>query len=169
MKRRFLPFLLLLLVVTAVPARAFEDDLLDRLVGRWVLRGTIAGEEVVHDVHAEWILAHHYLQFTEVSREVDQSGDPAYEAQVTIGWDEAAREYACLWLDVTGGEGLSNGVIGRAPREENSILFVFGMEGAGAIHNTFTYDHRADTWRWVIDNVRGDESTRFADVTLRRR
>jgi hypothetical protein len=159
---------LALLVAIASPVQAFEDELLDRLAGDWVMRGTIAGEEVVHDVSARWILAHHYLQFTEVSRETDESGNPAYEAQVTIGWDEATQTYACLWLDVTGGEGLSNGVIGRATREGDSIPFVFGMDETSAIHNTFVYDSETDTWRWVIDNVREGRRERLADVTLDR-
>ena len=163
---RFL--LALLLVAVAIPAQSFEDELLDRFVGDWVMRGTIAGDEVVHDVRAGWILAHHYLQFTDVSREPDASGAPVYEAHVTIGWDEATQTYACLWLDVTGGEGLTNGVIGRAQREGDSIPFVFGMDETSAIHNTFIFDAETDTWRWVIDNVREGRRERFADVTLSR-
>src|SRR5258708_13748535 len=37
-----------------------HDDLLDRLVGRWTLIGTIAGLETTHDVTAEGTLNHQF-------------------------------------------------------------------------------------------------------------
>ncbi|HUN65772.1 MAG TPA: hypothetical protein VMW43_06680, partial [Bacteroidota bacterium] len=46
---------------------AFRDSLLDEFAGTWVLRGTIAGKQTTHDVSAEWILGHEYLQFREIS------------------------------------------------------------------------------------------------------
>ena len=161
-------FALALLVALSAPAQAFEDELLDHLVGDWVMRGAIAGGEIVHDLQVDWILAHHYLQITEVARERDENGDPAYEALVLIGWDEPTSNYACLWLDVTGGEGLTNGVIGRAERRGDEIPFVFGMDESSAIHNTFSFDRETGTWRWVIDNVRDGEHSTFGDVTLSR-
>jgi hypothetical protein len=159
---------LLLLLLCAVPVDAFEDELLERLTGDWVMRGTIAGQEIVHDLRVEWILAHHYLQISEIARERDADGNPAYEALVLIGRDEATGNYACLWLDITGGGGLTNGVIGVAQRDGDAIPFVFDTGDASAIHNTFSYDRAADRWRWRIDNVRDGDPRRFADVTLRR-
>jgi hypothetical protein len=160
--------LAILFALTAA-ATAFEDELLDRLVGEWVMRGEIAGNEIVHDLEVEWILANHYIQIKEVSRGRDQNGNPEYEALVLIGWDDEAEQYACLWLDVTGGEGLTNGVIGRASREGESIPFVFDMGGDAAIHNTFVYEREADRWNWVIDNVREGTPSRFANVSLTRK
>ena len=160
---------LAILVSLATSASAFEDELLDRLVGTWVMRGEIAGNDIVHDLGVEWILANHYIQIKEVSRERNEDGDPEYEALVLIGWDDATEQYACLWLDVTGGEGLTNGVIGMASREGDSIPLVFDMGGDAAIHNTFGYDRESDRWNWQIDNVRGGSSSRFADVTLTRK
>ena len=162
--------LVLALVATfTTPAASFEDELLDRLVGEWVMRGQIAGDDIVHDLEVEWILANHYIQIKEVSRERDENGDPEYEALVLIGWDDAIEQYACLWLDVTGGEGLTNGVIGKASRDGDAIPFVFDMGGDAAIHNTFGYDRESDRWNWVIDNVRGGTPSRFANVTLTRK
>lgn len=165
------PVLLALGILAAFTthAPAFEDELLDRLVGEWVMRGQIAGNEIVHDLSVEWILANHYIQIKEVSRERNENGDPEYEALVLIGWDEATEQYACLWLDVTGGEGLTNGVIGRASRDGDAIPLVFDMGGEAAIHNTFGFDRESDQWNWVIDNVRGGARSRFANVTLSRK
>ena len=45
-----------------------HDDLLDRLVGRWTLTGTIAGRERTDDVTAEWTLNHQFVAVHEVTR-----------------------------------------------------------------------------------------------------
>ena len=45
-----------------------NDPLLERLVGTWVLRGTIAGKDTTHDSVAEWVLGHQYLRIHERSR-----------------------------------------------------------------------------------------------------
>ena len=47
--------------------RGFQDPLLDRFTGTWVLEGMIAGGDVVHDVTAEWVSGHQYLRFVELS------------------------------------------------------------------------------------------------------
>ena len=45
-----------------------HDALLDHMVGKWVLRGTIGGAETTHDIYAEWVLGHEYVRLHEVSR-----------------------------------------------------------------------------------------------------
>ena len=69
------------LALTGVlPARAqqpaFQDALLDRLAGRWVLTGTIAGKPTTHDVVAEWVMEDQYLRIHEVSRELNPKSEP---------------------------------------------------------------------------------------------
>jgi hypothetical protein len=58
-------FLAAAVVLTTVPATAqtsgLQDPLLDRLIGDWVLEGTIAGEHTTHDVVFEWVLEHQFL------------------------------------------------------------------------------------------------------------
>ena len=98
----------------------------------------------------------------------EASGERAYEATVFIGWDAETDRLVCLWLDVTGGEGLSNGVLGYAAPVGDTIPWTFGL-GEYTIANTFVYHRDADTWEWTIDNVRGDERSEFAHVTLARR
>lgn len=158
-------------LLAAGPARAqqpaFQDSLLDRLVGRWLLQGTIEGQPTTHDVTGEWVLGHHYLHVREVSREKTPEGAPAYEADVYIGWDPAAREYAAVWLDVFGG--VSAQSIGRAARSGDSIPFLFrGQDGTPGFRNTFAYDRAADRWEWRMDNIRDGANVPFARVTLTR-
>src|SRR4051812_16832401 len=61
--------LLLVLASHPVAAQLPADSLFDRLVGRWVLHGTIARRTTTHDVTFDWMLGHEYLRMHEVSRE----------------------------------------------------------------------------------------------------
>jgi hypothetical protein len=162
-----------LVAVSASPALAqppaFRDSLLDRLAGRWVLQGTIAEGQTTHDVTADWVLAHEYLRIHEVSREKDSTGAAAYEAIVFIGRDPRLGEYACLWLDSTGGGGLSAPVIGHAKRSGDEIPFVFTSQDGSAFHTTFAYDRSTDSWQWRMDAEQKGGLEPFARVRLVRR
>ena len=147
---------------------AERETPLDHLVGRWVMTGTIAGQNIVHDLEAEWVLGGHYLYFHEVARGRNENGDPAYESRVYIGWDEASERLVCLWLDVTGGSGLVPDGFGYGQSEANRIPFVWGEGSNRQIHNTFTYKRGEDNWIWSIDNVRDGEPRNFARVELHR-
>ena len=148
---------------------SFQDTLLDQLAGKWVLHGTIAGKETTHDIDAEWVLAHQYMQFHEISREKDTTGAAAYEAIVFIGWDKHSQQYACLWLDVTSGDGLSNGIVGHAKRDADHIAFLFKGSDGSLFHTTFVRDRSVDSWQWLMDGEENGKLQPFARVTLRRK
>jgi hypothetical protein len=118
MKTVFKIILLVNFITLSVLAQqtTFQDSLLDRMTGEWVLSGTIAGKETTHDINVEWVLAHQYIQLHEISREKDSTGQAEYEAIVYIGWEQAIDEYTCLWLDITGNSGLSANAIAHAMR-----------------------------------------------------
>lgn len=161
-----------LLLLSAAVCRAQEPasnspvELLDRLAGRWVLQGTIAGKERTHDVDAQWVLKGEYLRLHEVSRDKDDKGDPRYEAIIFIDWDPKNREYACLWLDSTEGGGLSAQGIAHGKKLGDSIPFLFALSPSDSIHNTFTYDRRNDAWQWRIENDVKGKREPFADLKL---
>jgi hypothetical protein len=146
----------------------FHDPLLDRFEGSWLLQGTIAGRETKHDVVAEWVLNHQYLQIHEVSHEKKVSGEPVYEAMVFVGWDEANSRYVCAWLDVYGG--ISQSSLGQAPRSGDEIRFLFNdNDGKPDFHTTFVYDRKADTWAWRMDNEDKGQLKPYARVQLTRK
>lgn len=152
----------------AQPA-AFHDPLLDRMTGRWVLRGTIAGAQTTHDVEAEWVLGREYVRMREVSREKRADGAPQYEAIVFIGKDPQGDGYACLWLDNTGGGGLNAHAIGHAPRAAGEeIAFVFKGADGSAFHTTFAYTPASDSWEWRMDGESKRKPEPFARVRLTR-
>lgn len=168
---------LLVLLVLCVQARSLAGEpsaadhaLLERLGGSWILRGTLAGKVTTHDVTAAWILDGLYLELHERSRESDAKGKPQYEAVVLLGIDPATGEYRCLWLDSTGGGGLTPSAFGRGKRAGDSIPFLFrDPDGTISFSNVFSYDTDAQAWTWQLDNVRKD-GTRvpFGNVRLTR-
>ena len=162
---------LVLLVSSVACAQTAESPqtLLGRLTGTWVMEGTIAGKQITHDVEAAWVLDQNYVRLHEVSREKDATGKPEYEAIVLLEWEPDSGEYACLWLDSTGGGGLSANVIGHAKPSGNEIPFLFKGGDGSRIHNTFAYNEADDTWQWLIDNEREGQLLPFARVTLRRK
>ena len=116
------------------------------------------------------MLGNLYMRLHEVSRERDASGRPQYEAIVLIGWDATAGEYQCLWLDSTGGGGLTAQGIARGKPDGDRIPFLWKEKnGSVSFNNTFIYDRRAGSWAWVMDNVQKGKPVPFGRVTLTRK
>jgi hypothetical protein len=163
-------FLLAVLVSFSVSAQqiTFQDSLLDHMIGKWVLQGAIAGKETTHDIAVQWVLGHQYVQIHEISHE-KKTGEAIYEAIVFIGWDQPSSQYSCLWLDVTGGGGLSAQAIGHAKRIGDKIVFLFNGNDGNVFHTTFVYDSDADTWQWLMDSEENGKLQPFARVKLTRK
>lgn len=145
------------------------DSLFDRLVGRWVLRGTIARQQTTHDVTFDWLLGRSYVQMHEVSREREANGSPAYEAIVLFGRDPKTGEYGCVWLDNTGTSAFDPAGTGRGRVAGDSIPFLFQYSTVDRFHTTFVYDRSSDSWQWHMDNDSAGVVRPFARVTLTRR
>jgi hypothetical protein len=154
----------------ALPAQSLPaDSLFHRLIGHWVLRGTIARRQTTHDVTFEWMLGREYVQMHEVSRERASNGTPAYEAVVLFGRDPRSGEYACLWLDNTGASAFDPQGVGRGAVAGDSIPFLFRYTATDRFHTTFLYDRATDSWQWHMDNDSAGVRRPFARVKLSRR
>jgi hypothetical protein len=162
--------LILLLLFSASPSFSqsapVNDPLLDHMVGRWTLTGSIDKQATTHDVEVKWVLNRQYLQFNETSREKDAAGNPSYEAVVFITWIEKQQQYSCLWLDNTGNTGLTGQAVGHAPREANDIRFLFKVSDNDAFHTTFSYDQGSDSWKLNMDNELNGKTEPFARLKL---
>ena len=156
--------------LAATPAFAqqatFNDPLADHLAGKWVLAGQMDKGPVTHDVTAEWVLAHQYLEINEASREKNKDGSPVYQAKVFIGWDAGKKIYDCVWLDDYGS--ISTQSLGYAKPNGNSLAFVFhNRDDAGGFHTTFTWHPENGTWSMDMDNVTiAGKTETFARTTL---
>ncbi|MEI9930688.1 MAG: hypothetical protein WDM89_09090 [Rhizomicrobium sp.] len=144
----------------------FNEPLVDHLAGKWVLSGQMDKGTVTHDITAEWVLAHQYLEIYEVSREKNKDGSPVYQAKVFIGWDAGKKIYDCAWLDDYGS--ISTQSLGYAKPNGNSIAFVFqNRDDAGSFHTTFAWHPENSTWTMDMDNVSAAGKTEpFARTTL---
>ena len=145
-----------------------RPDLLNKLVGNWVLKGTLAGKQTVHDVRAGWVLNDKYVRLNEVSRDLDGRRRSAYEASIYIGWEPHSRTYTCIWLDSTAVA--TAGVSCSARPMPNQISFLF-KDKAGTIifANTFTYNPGMDHWKWQLDDVSKGKRISFGRVVLSRK
>ncbi len=152
-------------MVVAGPQPTLSDELLDRLVGTWVLEGTIGGKATTHDVTAEWVLNHQFVRVHEVSREKDEKGQPAYEAMVFLGRDESTKEHVAIWIDIWGGA--SDATIGRGHRNGDEIPFLF-EDAKSRFHNVFAYARATDTWTWKMDSEEKGKLVPFARLVLKR-
>ena len=162
------------LALSCAPATMFgqglhPDSLFARLVGRWVLRGTIARQATVHDVTFTWMLGREYVQMHEVSRERTPGGTPAYEAVVLFGRDPASGAYACVWMDNTAAAAFPPEGTGRGMVVGDSVSFLFPYSATTSFHTTFVYDGRKDAWQWHMDNDSLGVRRPFARVMLTRR
>jgi hypothetical protein len=161
--------ILLLLAAARLPAQALpRDSLFDRLIGHWVLRGTIARQSTTHDVTFDWMLGREYVRMHEVSRERAPNGTPAYEAVVLFGRDPRSGEYACLWLDNTAASAFDAAGTGRGAVAGDSVSFVFHYTPTTGFHTTFVYGRATDSWQWHMDNDSSGVRRPFARVTLTR-
>jgi len=170
MRRTLVLLLALIFCAHRLPAQALHpDSLFDRLVGQWVLRGTIAGRQTTHDVMVTWMLGREYLQMHEVSRERAANGTAAYEAVVLFGRDPKTGEYACLWMDNTAASAFDPAGTGKGYVAGDSVPFLFEYGPADRFHTTFVYDHARDGWQWHMDNDSAGVRKPFARVTLTRK
>jgi hypothetical protein len=166
--------LLFALALACIPAALFgqglhPDSLFPRLIGNWVLRGTIARQQTVHDVSFEWLLNHEYVQMHEVSRERTPNGAAAYEAVVLFGRDPKTGAYACMWMDNTAPADFPPEGTGRGSVAGDSIPFLFRSTATTSFHTAFVYDRAKDAWQWHMDNDSAGVRRPFARVTLTRR
>lgn len=77
----------------------FNDQLLDKLVGNWDLKGIIGNRPVANNLSAQWVLKHQFIELNFI----DIAKIPSYEAKVFIGYDCISERYVVHWIDNFGG------------------------------------------------------------------
>jgi len=151
-------------------AKPTPEYLMEKMTGKWIMRGTIDNKKVTHDVNVDLILNRQYVRIHEVSREKDASGKPEYEAWIHIAWDKTNEEFVVMWLDNTGVTNFSPDGVGHAKPDGDRIPFIWKLADGSGIRNTFAYDRANNTWSWKIDNVdKTGKSSPFGSVTLKRK
>ena len=158
------------LALAQAPENPSPEDLMEKMTGKWVMRGTIDKEQVTHDVYVDQILNRQYVRIHEVSREKGASGAPAYEAWIHIAWDKANKEFVVMWLDNTGITNFSPDGVGHGQPDGDRIPFIWKSADGSGLHNTFVFERASNTWSWKIDNLdKSGKVSPFGRVTLKRK
>lgn len=139
------------------------DELLDRLVGRWSLRGRMGHAELHQEVKARWILKGLFVEMRFESVRIGEGGNPDYEAVYLMGRDEARDAYVLHLFDTAGVS--ARPVPGIGIREGDSIRFRFDYDG-GPWFNTFTWLPARGSWKNVITHDEGGRTVTFAEKEL---
>lgn len=165
---RFALLAMLLLCRAAAPQAPAEwrDDLVERLAGTWSVTGKIAGRSAHHDVRAEWVLNHQFLQIEERTSASAPRDERRYDAVWFLGHDLVESRYVLHLMDIFGGR--YSETIGRGTREGNEIHFVFEYPD-GPFRSAYRWDSQNGTWQWLMEQKEKTGAwAPFADLQLRR-
>jgi hypothetical protein len=132
----------------------FQDELLDHLVGKWTITGTVHGAQSKQTIEAEWVLNHQFLRVYEKSVENVAGTNAPYEGVFFIGYDDTSKRYVAHLMNVFGGresEGL-----GYGQRDGNEIKLIF-KNSEGSVVSRFIWDPESKTWRILSfpENAKG--------------
>jgi hypothetical protein len=143
-------FLCFLLMVATSPllgqVQVLEDDLLDRLAGRWEMTGSVHGKPSTQVFAAEWVLNHQYLRISETTAEKIEPLNAPFEAVLYIGYDNVKKQYVLHNLNVWGAG--RPGEFAYGQRNGNEIEFNLTV-GDKAGLGRFTWLPDSKTWRYT--------------------
>jgi len=149
---------------SAGPESTFQDELLDKLVGRWRLTGTMIGHELLQECSAEWVLNHQFVRLSCHETRKPPLFKVPYEAVTYIGCSGETQRYVNYLLDVFGAAETP----GFGRRTDNQIEFVWD-DPNGAFHATMTWNLESDSWTFLSQQKdRSGKWGPFAEKTLRR-
>jgi hypothetical protein len=145
----------------SVPLRM--DSLLQRLVGRWEMSGTVRGNAVAYRLDVERVLQGRFIQL----HMEDVSRPPRYEASVFLGVDSAQSRYIAHWMDAFGaGFSIPPGI---GAMRGDTVQLRFDYPG-GPFRDHFVYDRRQDSWYFRLESQDTSRVWRlFAEYQVRRR
>jgi len=160
MRKPTFTFIALLIATSFTPAQgpppALQDRFLDNFVGEWrVERKFGNGRTAETSVRAEWVLKHQFIELHYGYADAK----PEYEAIVFIGFDDAAKNYICHWVDVFGAK---DSELGRGKIDEKLLGIEFKF-GKGELTNKFTFDPQTKTWTSLIRQIENGEWKTFAE------
>ena len=105
----------------AGPETTFQDDLLDKLVGKWKLTGTMMGRELLQECSGQWVFNHKFLRLDCRETKDQPLLGVRYESTMFIGCSSASQRYVVNLVDVFG----ASDNLGFGRRTGNTIQFVW--------------------------------------------
>ena len=145
---------------------SWPDDLVNQMTGTWKLEGKIMGRDAHHEVRAQWVLNHQFLNIQEKTSAGAPESERRYEANWFIGYDPTSERYVVHLLDVFGGR--FSETLGYGTRDGDSLRLVFEYPD-GPFHTTYRWSPKEGTWQWVMEQKdKSGKWTKFANVRLTR-
>jgi hypothetical protein len=139
------------------------DALLEHLVGRWRMTGTVRGRPATYTLDATRVLQRRFVEL----HMVDVKRPPEYEARVFIGVDSASGRYIAHWLDNFGAAYSIPHATGEARGDTLLLNFPYP---SGAFRDTFVYDPRVNGWYFRLESADSTGGWHlFAEYRVRRR
>jgi len=167
------PLLLAVIVISLFPASSiaqtpapWNDDLVERLAGTWKVEGQVMGRDAHHELHADWVLNHQFLEIHEQTAATAASTESRYEALWFLGYDAISERYVLHLMDVFGTR--YSETLGYGTREGNYIRFVFEYPD-GPFHTNYLWNPGEGAWEWRMEQKDKDGKwTPFANLRLTR-
>ena len=121
----------------------FHDDLLNHLVGKWNVSGTVHGNPSTQTIEAEWVLNHQFLRVVERSVENMAGKNANYEEMQYIGYDQASKRYVAHLITAFGGA--DSTTLGYGQRTGNHLEFVYQYPDE-PISSQLIWEPDSNTW-----------------------
>lgn len=151
---------------SAQTSAPWPDDLVNHMTGTWKLEGRIMGRDAHHEVRAEWVLNHQFLNIQEKTAAGAPPSEHRYEASWYLGYDPVSERYVVHLLDLFGGR--FSETLGYGTRDGNSIRIVFEYP-EGPFHTAYQWSPQDGTWQWIMEQKdKAGKWATFADVKLTR-
>jgi hypothetical protein len=138
-----------------------KDELLDRLIGTWDLRGRMGSSDLHQAVSARWVLAGRYVELRFVELDGTQ-----YEAVYHLGRNDDEGVYVLHLLDSTGVYVNANETVATGRRVGDAIAFVFGDDAS--FTNVFEWHADEEAWTFELSSFRDGAVEIFATKRMMR-
>ncbi|MBV9480143.1 MAG: hypothetical protein JO249_05245 [Acidobacteria bacterium] len=153
-----------ILQASAVAQAAFNDTLVEHMLGAWKVSGQVMGHRAHHVIEAEWVLKHQFLRLHERTASDAPAAEQPYEAIWFLGYDPISEKYVLHLMDVFGAR--YSETLGYGIREGNQIRFTFEYP-EGPFHTTYSWSPVNNSWQWLMEQKDKEGNwSRFADLTL---
>ena len=148
----------------------FHDTLLNHFVGKWIVSGTVHGQEFKNiDLQVEWVLNHQFLQIHEKSRDIVPWLQTFYESLLFIGYDQPNNRYVAHLMNVMGGDNqLAYLLFGKRANNEINLVSQFTDSASGSFDSeSFIWQPESKSWHWIAKMVnKGKEEQPYLDLKI---
>lgn len=141
------------------------DSFLNKLVGKWNLRGNMGDKALLQKAVGRWVLNDLFLELHFKAVQIGKEGNPPYEAIYLIGYDNKTGDYVLNLFDTFGVT--SRPIPGLGKLEGNTIFFVFRYDN-GPFINVFTWRPKRRSWNMLLMSEEEGKKKVFAkkEMTL---